>query len=248
VGRRFITIAGSVVVALAVTAGTSLATALVVTKDQSQTSVTDVDWRGSMTLAQTFTANISGSLAKVSLDLAAATEPSVVMGDAAPAAGPWNGLQVSITATDPTTKLPLDSAIDQQDVIATNGWQDVVFSTPAMVVAGTLYSITINPSNGTSGVDWHGTCNAAKYTRGQALIDNNGWVTVPSWGNDPGTYCYTDFAFETFVASAVPAPTATAADTSPDAGSSLGLGLLAAALAAAAATAVVVKRRQTTAG
>lgn len=246
--RRFITVAASCAAVLALTAGTCLAAALVEKPDQAQTNVDEVNWKNSGAVAQTFTPAYSGPLDKVSVDLIASAEPNV----AKPAAE-WNGMSISITTTDPGDHFPTSTVVATQDVVIGDGWQDIVFDTPGTVTAGTVYALVLTPSSGDSGVNWRGTCDSGSYAGGEALIQTEGWETVVHFGTSneqPGTYCFLDYAFKTYVmvdpGTPKPPTTAMAApdDSAPGIPANLLIALIAASSAASAAVVVVVNRRR----
>jgi len=229
------------------TAGSAFAAALVEKPDQAQTNVDEGNWKGGDALAQTFTPAYSGPLSKVAVDLIASPEPQV----AKPAAD-WNGMNIAITTTDPGDHFPTSTVIASQDVIIGDGWQNIVFDTPGAVTAGTVYALVLTPSNGDSGVSWHGTCGDGNYAGGEALIQTEGWETVVHYGTSneqPGTYCYLDYAFRTYVMVDPGTPKPPTTTTAVDADSSgtpanLLIALIAASAAASAAVVVVVNRRR----
>jgi len=253
--RRIMAITVTAAAVLALTAGTTLATASVGTVDQNQTIFTGgTGWRGGNALAQTFTAAVAGSLTEVDVYIGGVL-PTVQSG-AAPAEAP--SFNVEITSTDSGDHFPA-SMLSQQGTTAVidPGWVQVTFTDPYLVTAGTVYAIVILPL-GETNLQWLGTCSATDYTRGDALIDANGWQTVAHYATtqpNPAPFCQQDFAFQELVVAApaaTAAPTTTAPPTSTvsaadnDRGQGpspllLG-GLCAGVLAAAAAAAFVVRR------
>ena len=65
---------------------------------------------------------------------------------------------------------------------------------------------------GPPGITWNGSCDAANYTRGEALVDATPWETVLALGveaSNPTTYCQTDYGFQEYIQDpAAPSPTA----------------------------------------
>jgi hypothetical protein len=123
---------------------------------------------------------------------------------------PFNDVSVNITTMasgQPATVLETADFI----VAVGSGWNDVTFGTPQTVTAGVLYAIELIPL-GPPGITWNGSCDAANYTRGEALVDATPWETVLALGveaSNPTTYCQTDYGFQEYIQDpAAPSPTA----------------------------------------
>jgi hypothetical protein len=213
--RRLGATLAAVAAVLALTAGSTLAVAHA---DQSQIVITgnSAEWNSNFTLAQTFTAGITGTLAEV--DLYVGVTPQQVVNVVRPAVIG----DTSITVFPTTGGIPSGSAIAAESVNLVDtlpGW--VVFNIPSgpAVTAGTQYAIAITENNpSTATINWYGDCATDNYSGGQALTNdftNNGWHTVTAWSAGQGSsfaaYCQQDFAFRTFVTVPVPPdPTPTA--------------------------------------
>jgi hypothetical protein len=153
--------------------------------DQAQSSGTLAAILWGTTNAQTFTPAHTGVLDTVSIDVSINS-------------GHSNQQLVTIQTT--SAGLPTGTTLASETLTVVDGWNDILFSNPANVVAGTLYAIVITP---TYAHTWHYTCDGSAYTRGQALILDSTWKTIPTYAADhsanASTYCTTDFAFKAYV-------------------------------------------------
>jgi hypothetical protein len=176
-----------------------------------------------VTLAQTFTAGVSGQLTDVGLYLGVLGGQGVVY----PAS-----LEVRIVALDGSgnpnmTAIPLASTsvpIASLPVPGTTAWVEIAFASPATLVAGTAYAIALGPSPLANApwMVWQLEVSSAgayvNYAGGEAMgasLPNAGswtWNLMYDWvaGSGTGT---ADFAFRTYVVAAAPTPTPTPASS-----------------------------------
>jgi hypothetical protein len=170
-----------------------------------------------VTLAQTFTAGVSGQLTDVSLYLGVLGGQGVVY----PAS-----LEVRIVALDGSgnpnmSASPLASTgvpIASLPAPGTTGWVEIAFASPATLVAGTTYAIALGPSPlaSTPWLVWQMDVSSAgayvNYAGGEAMgasLPNAGswtWNLMYAWvaGSGTGT---ADFAFRTYMVEAAPTST-----------------------------------------
>lgn len=212
--HRLPVLAAAVVSLLALTAGSAFATG---TLDQTQVDTSTGVNPVQASLAQTFTAGLSGKLDEADVNLTLPQTAPAVAG--APAIA---GITVEIWAAP--GGVPTGPALATESVVAVDGWNLVPFTTPPDVLAGTQYALVVAGNL----QSWTGDCTNA-YANGQGLIlDASAWITIPAYGaahfQDPTPFCLQDFAFRTFVtvAAATPAPTraATPPPTSTNSSSS----------------------------
>jgi hypothetical protein len=153
-------------------------------QEQSTGNLQAIAW--GVSTAQTFTPAHSGVLDTVSIDVSAYSS------------GHSNEQVVTILAT--SAGMPTGTPLASETLTVVGGWNDILFTSPATVVAGTLYAIVVTP---TYGHDWHYTCDPGVYTRGQALILDSTWKTIPTYVTDHAldvsTYCVKDFTFKAYV-------------------------------------------------
>ncbi len=208
-------------------AGAALALALagpafaIGTLDQEQTNTDDhtATWDTGFQIAQTFRADITGTLDTVSL------YGNVYQYDSATPA-PGVNVEVSIWPVDGATGYPdqSDDPLAFADVHfgGTQAWTDVVFEEAPQVVAHTYYAIVVQVASGHE-VDWAGKCGTDLYEYGAAYVDGgeNGWMTVHYWHDNfdvADWECQLDWAFRTYVtaeASSSAAPSAEASSAAP---------------------------------
>lgn len=171
---------------------------------------------GPATLAQTFTAGLSGPLSSVDLYIRMQPAASVNVSIEGTALGVPDGTVVATTSAS---------------VSVTEAWVNFPFSTPPNVTSGTVYAIVFSANNGDVGASAD-----TAYSGGEALRSPSGsWLTYP----DPAL----DFAFRTYVTVAesqspleslqgatatagrvlTPPPTSTAGPTSGDPGNTIWL-------------------------
>jgi hypothetical protein len=158
-------------------------------QDQANTS-TGSSYAGG-TMAQTFTAGMTGDLTSVRLYLSSGNAESQT---------------VSIEGVDGSSNpdgnvLASASASIADTGVGNPAWVDFTFGTPASVTSGTQYAIVMTTVN----VQWYGT--AENYAGGGAAASAGGWI-----GYGP---TLADFSFATFVdAATTPTPSPTATPTS----------------------------------
>jgi hypothetical protein len=165
------------------------------TLDQQQTSfgpVTSGAINSSQSLAQTFTAGITGRLDEADLVLSkffSPTDPVTI--EIRNAAGSLPGTTVLASGSIPISAIPNDP--DAAFVPA-------MFATPAPVTAGTQYALVAWSTNTTGNPGWSFQQGTDSYPGGAGL---NSQASPPSseWNQPPGD----DFAFKTYV---VPSPPA----------------------------------------
>jgi hypothetical protein len=110
---------------------------------------------------------------------------------------------------------------DKQTVSMTGShWTQVTLTTPPKVTSGEVMTLALTPSGM---INWYGTCDNL-YASGQALVyDPSARVveSIPAYGISTGNsigYCTLDFAFQTYVTTAIvatPAPTPKLATPAP---------------------------------
>lgn len=208
--RRIQSVLALAAVIAASTVLASPAAAVTGTLDQYQNSLgTYPLWGSDYSLAQSFTAGMSGPLTAVGIYAATwgetGTAGSAAKGSATLAIVPtYNGL--------PNTEFPLVT----KDVIvpATDGgeWVYYSFSSPPDVELNGQYAVVVT-IHAPWGLEWLGSCPSA-YASGQASVKGPSdpyWLTIPQWNTvHHTTNCMGDFSFRTYVGSAAtPAPTAT---------------------------------------
>ncbi len=201
----------AVLVASLAFAGGAAAVVIPGTLDQHQNSGPDsAYWNQNYSVAQTFTAGLTGSLDAVTFNLGTA-QPEVV-----PAA--VGDLSVQILAT--SGGVPSGSPLATENITGavSGGLYLVTFTSPASVASGTQYALVLTP--GTSSLlDWLGVCGSDAYAGGSALVfdsaNHPSWMTVPAWASaEESNACTQDFEFATYVTeAATPSPTATAPAT-----------------------------------
>ena len=173
------------VAVLALTAGGVLAAVDQV--DQHQDGASQWWDAGDNGTAQTFTAAVSGHLDRVSLW--GSDTSGTITGIDLRAGGPTGTLLGTSSSTTPVN----------------GAWFDAVFSPTVQVTASSMYAIVLHTSGG---VGLGGTCDAAAYTRGEALGSTDGgivWQTIPGVGR--WNSCLTDLAFKEWVIPGVTPPT-----------------------------------------
>jgi len=190
----------SVVVATAALAALLFATsASAGTLDQQQTSSnSNVFLLTDQSVAQTFTAGISGGLDQVDLLLSqSGTPPASVTVEIRNASAGNPGTVVLATVTLPTS------------AIGTNpGFVPVTFTAPAPVVAGTQYTIVAySPGTVSDRVEWNYQNEENPYSPGAMFFTSDPippdgtWIVSPAGDDDAG--------FKTYVATASPSATET---------------------------------------
>jgi hypothetical protein len=199
--------AGSGKLALALTVGCLVClavpgAALAGTLDQQQTNVTTKKFIGGApspsSVAQTFTAGLSGGLDQVDLNLATSTAPNADLNvEIRDVSGGQPGSTVLASHVVPLASVPADP---------NNAFVPVNFASPARVVAGTQYAIVAWSSTASSmGVyEWWGTLPESAYAAGAPFVS----LTSPPSGpwSDGGIA----LAFKTYVATSTPpGPTGT---------------------------------------
>jgi VCBS repeat-containing protein len=162
------------------------------------------------TIAQTFTAGLSGPLGKVELNLNRINLVEVPELPLTVEIRTVSGLDPSntvlATATIPASAIP----IAQEPA-----WVPATFAVPAAVVAGTQYAIVAATD---SAYSWRASSGAGDaYTGGSRRVSD---TDSPAWRSGCGTGCTPDMAFRTFVDVSSP-PVA-----NPDAYSVIGGGTL----------------------
>jgi hypothetical protein len=196
-------------------------------------------WGSVYQLAQTFQPSATGNVDLASAHLQVHTNANVNVKPAVPPT-----LTVGIYAT--TSGLPSGPALATSGgaIPDTADWYDFTFSPVAPVVKDTTYALVVQPE-ANSFVNWSGVCTSDEYDRGQALVNNDGWETLPAFlagneGANPAA-CQLDFAFRIFLTGGTSAPpTATAPAPSGESGSPSSLLLF---IGCAAAAAFVAARR-----
>jgi hypothetical protein len=166
--------------------GSTLAT--VATKDQSYTSVPESLGAGSINLAQTFTAGITGSLMSVDLWMNGDGAHPITVTIESTSGGLPTGtvLATSESGTPPT---------------GSGGWTSFSFSAPYSQTALTTYAIVFE--TGGDNAVW-GSYVSGSSTEQALAWDGSHWGAVAAGGSS----YYGDFAFETWVeAAAAPTPT-----------------------------------------
>jgi hypothetical protein len=245
--RRVPFLAVAVASLLAITSGSALAT-IPGTPDAAQTGL-GASMLPETELAQTFVPTISGALGTVEIYTSTYVGPTVVV---APNLPPTVMVQITTTSGN----LPTSTVLATQSVTPLNiDWTVVTFSTPANVIAGTMYAIVVTQDVPSTESEWDGS-QPDLYGPGAAYVMDTTWKTPAVFPDS----LLTDFAFQTFitVAAATPPPTAapTAGPTAPPTSTGSNNGdmpsnpsflLIFAGLALAAAASVVVsqRRRQT---
>ena len=143
---------------------------------------------GPQSLAQVFTAGITGSLTGVVVDVAE-TSPA-----------PTGNLVVSIESVTGSglSAVPSDTVLGQVTLNpsqVTNGSNSVTFSPGITSTSGTQYAIVLSDSTDQDGQYlWFGT-DKANYQGGSGAYNRgSGWLVEPPTGNGP-----VDFVFQTYV-------------------------------------------------
>jgi|tagenome__1003787_1003787.scaffolds.fasta_scaffold20960296_2 hypothetical protein len=171
------------------------ATASAGTLDQQQTSFSGPIIGGvnsSQSLAQTFTAGITGRVDQVDLVLNQTTSP------------PPDPVTIEIrnvTGGAPGSTVLGSGSIPTSTIGSTQAFVSATLGTPAAVTAGTQYALVAYSTNTTGTVGWSFQPVTDPYPGGAAF--NNG-SSPPSgdWHMPPGD----DFAFKTYVAPSPPSP------------------------------------------
>ena len=152
---------------------------------QGTVNATTTSVSGNQT-GQTFTAGITGQLTEI------------VIGELAQAAGGMGPLAVEIYETN-IAGLPVGAPLATQVVPVSSvpssgsaGSVTVTFTSPATVVAGTMYAFALVPQSGGLSV---GVVSPGPYTRGRALDNGPAWAAF--LGADP------DLIFTTYVNAAL---------------------------------------------
>lgn len=215
--RKFALVATSVVAVLVCSPLTAVA-AGTLDQHQDNTSNDGAVWGAGYTHAQTFTAQLSGKLDTVSLFLDVEGADGTI---------PPAGEDLKIVIYNTAAGIPGGSVLAQQTLRASTGgaWNDIAFTTPPDVVAGTMYAIAATPALSLY-LNWRGNCDGDLYAAGEALILDNYhdpavWQTILAWAaaNQGGSNaCTRDYAFRTYVTvptAATPTPTAPTATPTP---------------------------------
>ncbi len=167
------------------------------------------------TIAQTFTAGMSGPLGKVELYL---SKLNIVEGPQPPA-DPITVELRTVSGLDPSDPPPLATATIPASAIPIAqepGWVPATFLTPYTVTAGIQYAIVASTD---SAYSWHGSSGLSDaYTGGSRRSRD---VDFPFWRSGCGAGCTPDMAFKTYVEVAGSPPVA-----NPDAYSVVGGGTL----------------------
>ena len=138
-------------------------------------------------LAQTFTAGLSGGLDQVDLDIVPVRYALPLTAEIRNVSGGAPGSTVLASQSVPAASIP-----------ASLYFVPFTFATPAPVVAGTQYAIVAYTS-GSPGVDWWGVENPGLYAGGEIRSNPNSPPSGSSSG--PGG---ADLAFKTYVVTAAP--------------------------------------------
>jgi hypothetical protein len=162
--------------------------ALAGTLDQQQTNIGGFDLfiNSTQSLAQTFTAGLSGGLDQVDLNLRLQTGTTPT--------APLNVEIRDVNGGVPGVAVLASSSVPASSVPASAAFVSVSFATPAFVVAGTQYSIVADSSTAqTNSYDWLKSSTANPYAAGDAFSKQNS----PPGAWTPG---FGDWAFKTYVA------------------------------------------------
>jgi hypothetical protein len=192
---------------LSLTAGSTLAF-IPGTLDQHQddTSASGMYWYSDFTLAQTFTAGVTGELNAVGVYVGNQVAPSVQVRPNIDAPNAQFNI-VATTAGVPSGSGPIVS--ESLFVDATAGWFYWTLPTYIPMASGQQYGILIKFGDGYA-FNWAGNCTDA-YAGGAALLYATGWQTVQDWQDENPEYkgaCIADFAFRTYMtAGAIPTAT-----------------------------------------
>jgi VCBS repeat-containing protein len=166
------------------------------------------------TIAQTFTAGLSGSLGKVELYL---SKLNTVEGNPPPDL-PITVEIRTVSGLDPSTTVLATTTIEHGVIPIAQAptWVPATFTTPAAVVAGTHYAIVAYTD---SAYSWRGSqlLVGDAYAGGSARVSD---TDTPAWRSLCGPGCNPDMAFRTYVDASSP-PVA-----NPDAYSVVGGGTL----------------------
>lgn len=160
---------------------------------------------------QSFAAGLTGTLDAV--EVVASLEGA----DGAPAP---EGDDATIALWATSGGLPTGSSLAQARVHIGNTVGVIEWTLSQAVTAGTVYAITLVPDQRLY-LDWKGSCDGDAYTRGEALMLDNGfdpatWETLAHWrtSNQQSSPCMRDQAFNTYVTvAATPTPTPTPTPT-----------------------------------
>jgi hypothetical protein len=172
------------------------ATASAGTLDQQQTSfgpVTSGAINSNQSLAQTFTAGITGRLDQADLVLSKFFSPTdPVTLEIRNVAGGVPGTTVLASSSIPISAIPNDPNA---------AFVSATFGTPASVTAGTQYALVAWSTNTTGNPGWSFQQSTDPYPGGVGL---NSQASPPSseWNQPPGD----DFAFKTYVVPSPPSP------------------------------------------
>jgi hypothetical protein len=200
--RRVVAFAATAAVLAVVVAGPALAGRNFVNcPDQTQT---DVSWAGTVDLAgipvaQTFTAGSTNKMAELDIYMSQGAVPA--RAHARPHAA--NSATIEIRTT--SGGVPAATVVASMTATLVDGLNDLLLETPTDLILGTKYAIVVTAAGP---LGWSGTCAAAAYARGEALIlDGGSWKTVPAYaadhqGLDPQAVCARDFAFTTYTSGA----------------------------------------------
>jgi hypothetical protein len=216
--RRLLAIAVGVTTLVLAASGPALAI-LPGTLDQTQDNHADTSFQvnkdATNALAQTFTAAVTGNLVAVEIyvnviqALQGVVGPNVVDGAT---------VQIRTTSSNVPTATVLATA---SVVLVADQWNGIVFSTAAALTSGIKYALVVYPDVAQS-LEWGGTCTAADYTGGSALILDGDWTSIPSLGE--AEICIEHFAFRTYMSASTPPPTtAVASSSAPSDGTALPL-------------------------
>ena len=190
--RRIGAVIAAVVLVLALTASTTLANppGVTGTLDQRQIVFTagSATWDSTVSLAQTFTAGMTGTLDAVGVYVGVTTPPPPT-----PPPGPAVQVQPAVLGDtrievwNTTGGLPSGpNAIASESLNLVGLAPGAVYfeiPSPPNVVAGTQYLILVEET-GSDLLNWYGDCTSDNYTGGQALVFTSAthtWQTVPAW-------------------------------------------------------------------
>jgi hypothetical protein len=180
-----------------------------------------------VTLAQTFTAGVSGQLTDVGLFIGVLAGQDVVY----PASLEVRIVELDGSGNPDMSAVPLastDVPIASLPAAGTTGWVEIAFASPASLVAGTTYAIALGPSplGNAPWMVWQMDVSSAgayaNYAGGEAMgasLPNAGswtWNLMYDWVTDGGSGT-ADFAFRTYMveARATPSPKPSASAALP---------------------------------
>jgi hypothetical protein len=238
IGMRLIAVATVAIMAAFATGGVAAAPG---TLDQQQMNTSWNEWAMDYTLAQTFTAGLTGQLDEISIhghgvDM---PEPAVV-----PHVIPYVTLKITNVEADVPGSTVLSSASVMIDGI--DRWHFIGINPPVPVTAGTQYAIVLELQSPSATNQWNGTCTDL-YAGGQALVySDDTWMDFPTfvarYEADPGI-CALDFTFQTYVLTNASPPPTTIESSTAEHGGTPTVGLVAAALVGLVVGLVTVRRR-----